>query len=318
MFPYVVPISIAAGVLALVGLVRWIAVRRLAKAPTTTTAVDDFLLDLARRTKILLLLLPALFLGARALEMPRDVAELLRAGAGVSFIAQVALWVSGLIEFSLRRHRVNVFRIAAVVAVWIIATIVAIDNLGFNVTTLIAGLGIGGVAVALAMQNILSDLFASLSIVIDKPFVVGDSIAVDKDAGIVEHIGLKTTRLRATTGEELIFSNGELLKSRIRNFRRMQERRTTVRITASHATYADALARIPMLLRTAIEKQPDAQFSRAHLVKISDAGFEFEAVFGVAGTDYARFLDVQQSVLLDVARALGEAEVRLSEARGLC
>ena len=254
--------AISAGLLFLIWLVRAIAKRRLRDAHRTTTDVDDFLLDVTHRTKLVLLLLPALFLGARVLELPDDFRRSLRIAATLSFIAQAALWVTGVIDFWLNRYRrtraetdpsaamtVNLFRGAGIVTVWLIATIVALANLNVEVTPLIASLGIGGVAVALALQNILGDLFASLSIVIDKPFVLGDSISVDDHAGTVEHIGLKTTRVRAVSGEQLVFSNGDLLKSRIRNFKRMTERRSLTKLTVAHATPPETLARIPTLMR---------------------------------------------------------------------
>lgn len=317
--------GIAAGFLvffwALIALTR----RKLHRAHTTDTGVDDFFLSVSRRTRLLLLILPALFLGARALELPRELARLIRLGAAVSFIVQTALWATGVIDFWMHRYRksrletdpgaamtVNVFRIGAVVAVWIVAVLVAIGNLGFDVSALIAGLGIGGVAVALAVQNILGDLFASLSIVIDKPFVIGDAISVDEHAGTVEHIGLKTTRLRAAGGEQLIFSNGDLLKSRIRNFKRMTERRALLTIGVSHETPAETLARVPLILQGIVEKRPDTRFDRAHLVGITPAAFEIELVYFVLSADYAPFADTKQAVILDLVRAFSAEKIELA------
>ena len=312
--------SISTGVLLLFWALIALTRRKLAHAHKTESDFDDFFLGVSRRTKLLLLILPAIFLGARALVLPPDIARLLRAGAAVSFIAQSALWATGVIDFWIRRYRksridtdpgavmtVNVFRVGAVAAVWIIAALVAIGNLGFDVSALIAGLGIGGVAIALATQNILGDLFASLSIVIDKPFVIGDSISVDGHSGIVEHIGLKTTRLRASDGEQLIFSNGDLLKSRIRNFKRMTERRALLKIAVAHETTADKLERVPLILRALVEKQQQTRFDRAHVVALGAAAFELELVFFVLSADYEEFSDVRQRVIFEVVRAF-EAE----------
>ena len=314
---------IAGSVLLLVALVRWIAARKLKKAHETPTDVDDFFLDVARRTKLWLLILPAIFLGARALTLPRDLGRLVRIFAAVALITQIALWAAGLIDWWLRRYRrtrldsdpaaamtVNVFRVAAVAAVWIVAALVTIEYLGFNVTTLIAGLGIGGVAVALALQNILGDLFASLSIVIDKPFVLGDTISVDTHTGTVEHIGLKTTRVRAVSGEEIIFSNGDLLKSRIRNFKRVIDRRVEVRVAVAGKTPVETLEKIPLLLRAAVEKQPHARFERAHFVALG-AAHEFELIYHVAAA--APHADVQQAVNFDIARTLAAENVELAK-----
>ncbi|HEV7764943.1 MAG TPA: mechanosensitive ion channel family protein [Thermoanaerobaculia bacterium] len=317
--------AIAAGVLVLVWLVRTFAARKLRDAHLTETDVDDFLLDVTRRTKLALLILPASFLGARVLDIPVDLRRIIKIGASLSFIAQAALWASGVIDFWIRRYRrtrvehdpsavttVNLFRGAGITAVWIIAVTVALDNLDVRVTPLIASLGIGGIAVALALQNILGDLFASLSIVIDKPFVLGDTISVDDHSGTVEHIGLKTTRVRSVGGEQLVFSNGDLLKSRIRNFKRMTERRSLTKLNVSHETSPDTLARIPSLLRAVVEKQKDVRFERAHLMTISDSGFAFELVYYVLGGAYAPFLDIQQAVYLDILRTFVAEQIALS------
>jgi small-conductance mechanosensitive channel len=309
--------SIAVGVLFLLWVVRAFASRRLRNARQTVSDVDDFLFDITKQTKLALLLIPAIFLGARALELPPELRRFIRIGAALTFIAQAALWTTGVIDFWVRRYRrtrletdpaaamtVNLFRGVGISFVWIVAIIVALANLDVEVTPLIASLGIGGVAVALALQNILGDLFASLSIVIDKPFVLGDEISVDDHAGVVEHIGLKTTRLRSVGGEQLIFSNGDLLKSRIRNFKRMSERRSLTKVNVARATPADVLERIPPLLRAAVEKQAHTRFGRAHLANVTDGAAMFELVYFVEGGAYEPFLDVQQAVWLDVLRAL--------------
>jgi small-conductance mechanosensitive channel len=321
----IVAASIAGGVLFLVWVVRAFAKRKLRAASTTISDIDDFLLDVARRTKLFLLFMPAVFLGMRALEVPDELHALVKLAAKLSFVAQVALWSSGVIDFFIRRHRrtridtdpsavmtMNVFRVAAVAAIWVFAVIAAIQTLGFNVTTLIAGLGIGGVAVALATQNILGDLFASLSIVVDKPFVLGDSITVDAQGGTVEHIGLKTTRMRAPGGEELIIANGDLLKSRIRNFKRMSERRSVTKFAIAHGTAAETLARIPMLLQAAVEKREHARFDRAHFVAFGDTSYEFELSYFVTTPEYSVFMDVQHAVNLDVVRAFAANDVALA------
>ena len=317
--------SIAGGLLVLIWLVQTLAKRRLRNVQATATDVDDFLLDVTHRTKLALLLLPAIFLGARALELPVDLRRLLRIGASLSFIAQSALWATGVIDFWLRRYRrlrfdgdpaaamtVNLFRGAGIAAVWIVAATVALANLNVEVTPLIASLGIGGVAVALALQNILGDLFASLSIVIDKPFVLGDKISVGDDSGTVEHIGLKTTRVRSVGGEQLVFSNGDLLKSRIRNFKRMTERRSFTKLNVAPETAPDTLARIPALLRAAVEKQKETRFERAHLTALTETGSCFELVYYVPSADYTTFLDVQQAVYLDILRTFATERIELA------
>lgn len=322
----IIAASIVAGVLLLIWAVRTFAKRALRLASTTASDLDDFLLDVTKQTKLFLLFLPALLLGMRMLAVPPNIARLVRSGAELSLIAQSALWFAGVIDFFVRRYRrsridsdpsavmtMNVFRVAAVSAVWAFAIVIALANFGFNVTTLIAGLGIGGLAVALATQNILGDLFASLSIVVDKPFILGDSISVDTHSGTVEHIGLKTTRLRASGGEQLIISNGELLKSRIRNYKRMTERRATMKIAVAHETTPDTLAQIPALLRAAVEKHPGTRFDRAHFVAFGEQSFDFELSYVVTTPEHGKYLDLQQAVNLDILRAFEAGQIELAQ-----
>lgn len=318
--------SIAGGTFVLVWLVRAIVRRKLQKAHLTETGVDDFFYEVANQSKLYLLFLPIFYLGARALTLPGGLARPLKQAVQLALIAQAALWLAGLADFWLRRHgrsriesdpsavmTLNVFRIALICSVWVVAIIAAIDNLGFNVGAVLTGLGIGGVAVALALQNILADLFASLSIVIDKPFVLGDSIMVDQFAGTVEHIGLKTTRIRSVSGEELIFANGDLLKSRIRNFQRLTQRRGTLRVAVKGQTPIDKLERIPALLQTLIEKQPQTRFERAHFVALGAKAHEFEAVYHVTAREQRVLLDTQQALSFEVLRTFAAEGIQLED-----
>jgi small-conductance mechanosensitive channel len=190
--------------------------------------------------------------------------------------------------------------IVARLVAWSMVLLVMLDNLGIDVTALVASLGVGGVAVALAVQNILGDLFASFSIIFDKPFVVGDFLMIDTHLGSVEHVGLKTTRLRSLTGEQLVFSNSDLLRSRIRNFGRMMERRVSFEIGVTYQTPREQLRRIPGMLRHAIESQPNTRFDRAHFKSYGDFSLVFEIVYYVATADYNTYMDIQQEINLSV------------------
>ncbi|MEO8382428.1 MAG: mechanosensitive ion channel family protein [Acidobacteriota bacterium] len=317
--------SIAAGVLLLVGIVAGVARRRLARAAETTGDVDDFLLDVVRRTSVALLVFPAIFIGARVLELPPGTGSLLRTLMRLSLIAQGALWAAAVVDFLLRRyHRrrvesdpaaittIRAFRFAALGGVWCIAVLVALDNTGVDITALVTGLGIGGVAIALAMQNILGDLFASLSIVLDKPFVVGDFIRSGDHMGTVEHIGLKTTRVRSLTGEQLVFSNADLLQSRIRNYKRMDERRIAFTIGVTYQTPAALLERIPGLVREIIERAGAVRVDRAHFAAFAASSYDFEFVYYVLSADYNVYMDVQQSINLAIVRAFERERIEFA------
>ena len=313
---YLTAAGIAVGVILLIAAIRALALRRFANALDTPSEWDDLLLNLARRTSLLLLTLPAIYLGGRALTFRPELRSFLQHAATISLIAQAALWGSAVVDFWLRRHQktraasepeavttINAFRIAIIAAIWVVAVLSAIANLGFDITALITGLGIGGVAIALATQNILGDIFASLSIVLDKPFVVGDFIVVGEDKGTVEYIGLKTTRLRSLSGEQIVISNGDLLKSRIRNFKRMWERRVEFRIGVVYQTPADVLERLPSIIRGVIEQQPNVRVERVHFKNLAESALEFEAVYFVEVSDYNTYAGIHQAINLGVVRA---------------
>jgi len=198
------------------------------------------------------------------------------------------------------------------VVLWSLVALLVLDNLGLNVTALVASLGIGGVAVALAVQNILGDLFASLSIAVDQPFVIGDSIVVDGLAGKVEHVGLKTTRIRALSGEQIVFSNNDLLKSRIHNYKRMEERRALFTLGVTYDTPHAKLARIAGWIRSAIESQEGVRFERAHFKTFGPSSLDFEAVYFVLSPDYSKFMDIQQAINLELVRVFAEQGIEFA------
>ncbi len=255
--------------------------------------------------------------------LPVRTLAALQSLTAILVILQAAIWGNVLIAYAIQRyaevHRVSdAARVTTMSAMaflgklllWTVALLLILDNLGVDVTTLIAGLGVGGIAVALAAQNILGDLFASLSIVMDKPFVLGDFIIVGDFQGTVENIGLKTTRLRSLSGEQLVFPNSDLLTSRIRNFKRMQERRVVFTIAVTYETALDQLREIPQLIKDAITSQEQTRFDRAHFQKFGDIGLIYEAVYFVVIPDYAVYMDIQQRINF---RLLEEFAVRRIE-----
>jgi small-conductance mechanosensitive channel len=189
---------------------------------------------------------------------------------------------------------------------------VALDTYGVNVTTLIAGLGISGIAVALAVQNVLGDLFASFSIVFDKPFVIGDFIIVGDYLGTVEYVGLKTTRIRSLSGEQLVFSNGDLLKSRIRNFKRMFERRVVFTIGVLYQTTYEHLIEIPKMIQSIIENQSQVRFDRAHFKEYGAYSLNFEIVYWIQNPDYNVYMDIQQTINLSIFKQFKEKGIEFA------
>jgi small-conductance mechanosensitive channel len=324
--------------LLLAGLVKWLlrrhfqrrAARAAGATPEAAAAPPGIwllALELMRHTRWLLLAPQAVYLGTLALErVPHRIDTVLRDLAVLTVLLQVALWATVAVDLWVSRERrrrldsdaasatvLGALNVILRLLVWTLLLLLALDNLGVNITTLVAGLGVGGIAVALALQNILGDILASLSIAIDKPFLLGDTIQVDTFVGTVEDVGLKTTRLRSLSGEQLIFANSDLLKSRIRNLKRMSDRRVLLAFGVDYRTTADQLARLPALLRALVEAQPGTRFGRAHLKGIGQASLDFELVFYLANPDDTLYLDTQQAVLLAVIRTLEHEQIRLAQ-----
>ncbi len=189
---------------------------------------------------------------------------------------------------------------------WIVALLLLLSNLGINVSSLLAGLGIGGIAIAFALQNILADLFSSFAIFLDKPFEIGDFIVVGDKMGTVSRVGIKTTRLIALQGEEIVLSNKELTTARIQNFKRMRERRVVMNFGIAHATAREAVAMLPEKIRSAIEHIPDIRVERVHVSGFNSSAILFELVYLVTNSDYETYMDRRQAInlaLLDLFRA---------------
>jgi small-conductance mechanosensitive channel len=309
-------VAVALGLAAAVALriAARVAVSRLTRvAERTTTYWDDVLVEALGATKTLFLLVVAVLIASLVLTLPPDTETIIRRVAAVTIVVQGGFWaVAGLNGWlsNYRRQRMQDDPAAATTVgaigfvgkllLWSLVLLLSLDNLGVDVTALVAGLGVGGIAVALAAQNILGDLFASMSIVLDKPFVIGDFIVVGEFAGSVEYVGLKTTRIRSLTGEQLIFSNTDLLGSRIRNFKRMQERRILFSVGVVYQTSREQLARIPAMLRDAVEASERTRFDRAHFKGFGPSSLDFEVVYYVLVPDYTAYMDMQQEINLRI------------------
>jgi small-conductance mechanosensitive channel len=179
-----------------------------------------------------------------------------------------------------------------------VAGIFIMSNLGFDVTSLVAGLGIGGIAVALALQSVLSDVFSSFSIYFDKPFQAGDFIIVGQHMGIVKHIGIKSTRIQTLQGEELIISNKELTSARVQNFKKMEKRRITFTFGVTYQTPVKKLKKIPEMVKEIVAKIELADLDRVHFRKYGDFSLNFEVVYYVKIPDYGKYMDTQQEINL--------------------
>lgn len=302
---------------ALVLVVRVVArliagqVRRIASS--TANDIDDLVADLLDRTKLLFIVIIGVWGGSNTLTLSDRATNIVRAILVLGVLLQIAFWATALVNYALNRYRKAVVdedpgvatAMGAVgflvrLAVWGVIALIALDTLGIDITALVAGLGVGGIAVALAVQNVLGDLFASLAIILDKPFVVGDFIIVGDSTGTVEHVGLKTTRVRSLSGEQLVIANSDLLSSRIRNYKRMQERRIVFEVGVIYGTPADKLALIPDIIRAAVESQDNTRFDRSHFKAFGGSSLNFETVYYMKVPDYAAYMETQQAINLSL------------------
>lgn len=281
---------------------------------------------LAHNTKNFFYLTTALYIGVWCYFRNSDWYLTAHRVFFVVLMAQVWIWIQRFVTLVFARKtnrlaagevsRATSFRALSFVAELVLLGLVVLftlDNFGVNITTLVTGLGIGGIAIALAVQNILGDIFASVTIILDKPFVVGDYIVVGEDMGTIEDIGIKTTRVRSLSGEEIVFSNADLLKSRVHNFKRLYERRVSFNLSLSQDTPIDALAQVPEMIKDLIKKEPKMKIDRAHFVKFGESSFDFEIVYLVGTPDYNYYMDFQQKLNLDVLRGLEQMSVRLAQ-----
>jgi small-conductance mechanosensitive channel len=324
---WIVAVGIAAASYLVLLLVRRLVIRRVGKlAGKAVSGLDDLnalAIELAERTRRGLLLLTVIYFGS--FTLPARVDAVLRSAAVLAILLQLALWALIGIDFwvaSTRRKRLaedaaSVTLIGALgfigkLVLWTVLVLLILDNLGVNVTALVAGLGVGGLAVALALQNILGDLLASLSIILDKPFVLGDTINLGDLTGTVENVGLKTTHLRSVTGEQLVVPNSDLVKSRIRNYKRMAERQVTLCFGVVYGIPAETLAAIPGLVREIVEAQGEVRFGRAHVKRLAESSIEVEAAYTVLSPDYNLYMDRQQAINLALLRRLEEHGIALA------
>lgn len=336
---WAIALAVLVGTFLALALLKRVIYRHLKRlADRTDTDVDDLLADLVKRTRRFFLFVIALWIAhhfidwSHAPQAAQDAVSLKPdspAGSSaiskaevvihdvwkIAFWAQIGFWGAGLVAYGIARlvrgksaddpartMGVTVLSFVGHTIVWSVVALSALQQLGFEVTSLIASLGVGGIAVALALQNVLGDLFASIAILLDKPFIVGDSIQVGEFIGNIERIGVKTTRLRSVNGEEIVMGNHDLVASRIRNYKRLNERRVVLSLAVVYDMPHETVARIPAILREIIESTPNTRFDRAHFKSFGDSALQFEAVYFSLLPEYVALMDVQQAVNLAILK----------------
>jgi small-conductance mechanosensitive channel len=291
----------------------------------TKTPIDDLVLDLVHHIQWPFFLIAGTLLGSLVLELPEGVKVVLHKVFSIAFFIQGGLWVTHALTYGIdaymRRSRpedkskltvVALFNFFARLVVWAMVVVLTLDNLGVNVTTLVAGVSVGGIAVGLALQSVLKDLLASLAIILDKPFEVGDFVTIGEFQGTVEEIGLKTTRLRSISGEQLIFGNDDLLGSRVRNYKRMRERRVVFSFGVVPDTTVATLREISVLVRGIVAGIEGARFHRVHFKAFRDWALEFEVVYYVTTPDYDLMMDLQERINLALHEVFEQVGIRFA------
>ncbi|MCZ8130956.1 MAG: mechanosensitive ion channel family protein [Steroidobacteraceae bacterium] len=279
---------------------------------------------LVAKTQIFPLLALSLIVGSKYLDLGERAGKLTTAVIVVMVALQVGIWATTVVRFWLEEKRlhsqdrnsrtmVTIVQFVANVVIWALVLLLALDNVGVQVGALLAGLGIGGIAVALAVQNVLGDLLASVSIALDKPFEEGDFLSLEGGfMGTVEAIGIKSTRLRALSGEQIVMPNSEVVKARIRNFGRMQERRAVFTFGVTYGTPRERLAEIPSIVKAAVQAQDDTRFDRCHLLAFGPSSLDYEVVYFVTKPDFNRYADIQQAIVLKLVEEFAAREVHFA------
>ncbi|MGH8250154.1 MAG: mechanosensitive ion channel family protein [Steroidobacteraceae bacterium] len=307
---------------ALAVFVLWLTVLPLTRAtlerrlnrphPGQSAAALEVVLALVHATTRIFLVMAAVWLALRLLWIPPAARRAVQVAFLLILWFQVALWATAAIRHMIATRRglhlvepegaasLNILRFVGIAAVWIVAFLMLLANLGIEIMPLVAGLGIGGIAIALAVQNVLGDLLASLSIALDKPFRVGDFLVVGEEKGTVEYIGIKSTRLRSLTGEVIVLSNGDVLKSRVRNYKPLMERRIAFSIGITYETPRELVGKVAGMIEGAIRAQPKTRVDRVHFASFGDFALVYEAVYFVLDPEYNTYMNIQQAINLQL------------------
>ncbi|UCD35240.1 MAG: mechanosensitive ion channel [Nitrospiraceae bacterium] len=309
MADYIASLAIvAAGMLAF-SIVRRIVLHRLRKwSEKTASSIDDFIVRTIEVKIVPIFYLAVFYLALKSLALPAALDRTINVGGAILLTFFVVRLVAAIVSYAIEnysqkkapaaagRHGFTGIATIVRVIIWGIGIAFLLDNLGFKISTVLAGLGIGGIAVALAAQTVLGDLFSYFVIFFDRPFEIGDFIIAGDYMGTIEYIGIKTTRVRSLGGEQLVFSNTDLTNSRIRNYKRMERRRVVFRLGVIYQTALKELKEVPGIIKAAIEGVQDTVFDRAHFASYGDSSLDFEAVYYVLSSDYNKYMDTQQEI----------------------
>jgi small-conductance mechanosensitive channel len=321
---YILSFGVFVGLLVLFRIFQRIIINRLhALAKKTATDIDDTLIEIVQSVRPPFYSFVALYGAVRFLELSEIVQKIFTVLLIVWIAYQVIIAFQIFIEYLFTRvlqkddepstkGALSILKNIAKGALWVGALMMVLSNLGVDITALVAGLGIGGIAIAFAFQNILEDLFSSFAILFDKPFQIGDFIVVGDKMGVVEKIGIKTTRIRSLQGEEVVISNRELTTAQLQNFKKMEERRVVFSIGLTYETPTEKLRWVPGIIKNIIENVDGARFDRSHFQSFGDFALTFETVYYVETGDYNQYMDIQQDINFKIREALEKDNIDMA------
>ncbi len=324
-FNYLSALGILFASMAFVYVFKTYILSRLKKwADTTDTTIDDLLIKAVEKSLLPMLYFGVFYIALQFLTLSPSFNHGLNIAAIILITFLFVKTLIAAINYGLHSYLNDtpdivseglqfkgISRLISFI-VWALALVFLLDNLGVKISAVVAGLGIGGIAVALAAQAVLGDLFSYFVIFFDKPFATGDFITVGDKMGVVEHIGIKTTRIRALGGEQLVFSNTDLTNSRVHNYKKMEQRRVVFKLGVTYQTPSKKLKAIPQIVKESIEDQTDASFDRGHFTSYGDSSLNFEFVYYVTGADYNKYMDIQQAINLAIFDAFEREEIEFA------
>ncbi len=324
-FDYLSSLGLFLGGMAIVYIFKRYVLIRLKKwADSTETSADDLLVKAIDKSLVPVIYIGVFYIALHTLILSPDFKQGLRIAAIVLITVLAVRAVIAAVNFGLGSYlkstvdsdgsekQLKGIRGLVNFAIWVIALVFLLDNLGVKISAVVAGLGVGGIAVALAAQAVLGDLFGYFVIFFDKPFKIGDFIIIDDKMGAVEYIGIKTTRIRAIGGEILIFSNKDLTNSRVHNYKKMEKRRVVFKLGVVYQTPFEKLKAIPAIVKGIIERQEDTTFDRGHFATYGDFSLGFEFVYYVTGADYTKYMDRQQAINLAIYEAFEKEKIEFA------
>ncbi|HOK40495.1 MAG TPA: mechanosensitive ion channel family protein [bacterium] len=324
-YDYLVSFAIFLSLILLIKVVELYIIKYLKRlAQKTETEFDDFLIVVIEKVLTPMSYFLSFFFALKILNFSSKIHKILEIYLLTVFTIYVVKFLNNLIQFGLmqyaKKHKADellerslkgIVNVSKVI-IWSGAIIFYFDNIGFKISTIIAGLGIGGIAVAMAAQSVLKDLFSYFCILFDRPFKVGDLIIIGDFSGTVEYIGIKTTRIRSVNGEQIIMSNIDLTDSRLRNYKNMTERRALFRFGVTYQTSLEKLKEISDIVKNIIENIPDTRFDRVHFISFGDFSLLFEVVYFVLSADYKKYADIQQSINLKLKEELEKRQIEFA------